>query len=98
MKATHLLITALVLGAVATESMAGGGAYPLPAVPESTFVKSRAQVKAELREAARLGLLSFGEGDVPVPTREQESIIADAGQRAADKVLLAGEVKAEAKK
>lgn len=44
---------------------------------------SRAQVVAELREAQRLGLITVGEEDVPVPTREQSRRIAEAGAKAA---------------
>ncbi|MBA3254264.1 MAG: DUF4148 domain-containing protein [Pseudomonadota bacterium] len=89
MRTAYLLIATIVFGAVTPAAFAGGGAYPVPAVPESAaFTKSRAQVKAELREAARLGLLSFGEGDVPVATPAQEQLIADAG-RHAEKVLVA---------
>jgi hypothetical protein len=47
---------------------------------------SRAEVKAELREATRLGLVSIGEGDVPVATAEQESMIAKAGHDAAEQL------------
>ena len=46
--------------------------------------RSRAEVKAELREAQRLGLVSIGEGDVPIATAEQERLIAKAGQDAAE--------------
>ena len=45
--------------------------------------KTRAQVKAELAEARRLGLIVYGEADIPVATPEQEKMIAEAGQRAA---------------
>jgi hypothetical protein len=44
---------------------------------------TRAQVKAELREATRLGLVTVGEGDIPVATAEQERLIAKAGHDAA---------------
>lgn len=50
--------------------------------PSST--RSRAEVLAELREAARLGLLSVGEGDPPIATAEQERLIAKAGHDAAE--------------
>ena len=52
-------------------------------VAEAIPVKSRAQVRAETAAAARLGLLNFGEGDVPLATPEQERIIADAGREVA---------------
>jgi hypothetical protein len=35
-----------------------------------------------MREAQRLGLLNFGEGDAPVASPEQEKLIADAGRNA----------------
>jgi len=47
---------------------------------------SRAEVQAELREATRLGLVSIGEGDVPVATAEQERMIAKAGHDAAEQL------------
>ena len=51
----------------------------------STFSStSRAVVLAELREAQRLGLTSFGEGDPPIATAEQERLIAKAGHDAAE--------------
>jgi hypothetical protein len=50
------------------------------AVEPST--KSRAQVAAETREAARFGLLTRGEADPVQPTAEQERQIRAAGLRA----------------
>jgi len=44
--------------------------------------KTRAQVKAELAEARRLGLVVYGERDVPIATPEQERSIMLAGLRA----------------
>jgi hypothetical protein len=44
--------------------------------------RSRAEVQAELQEASRLGLVSVGEGDMPIATAEQEQLIAKAGQDA----------------
>ena len=56
----------------------------------SSSTRSRAEVVAEMREAARLGLLSaVGEGDIPVPTAEQERLIAKAGQDAAARLAIA---------
>jgi hypothetical protein len=46
--------------------------------------RSRAEVLAELQEATRLGLTSFGEGDPPIATAEQERLIAKAGHDAAE--------------
>jgi hypothetical protein len=67
MKATQSIVAMFVLSA-AGAAFAGGGPYPDPAFPESVPV-SRAQVIAELREAQRLGLMSFGEGNVPSDPR-----------------------------
>ena len=64
----------------------GEGPYPpddLSATAAASPSKSRAQVRAETAAASRLGLLNFGEGDVPQATPEQERIIADAGRQAA---------------
>jgi hypothetical protein len=41
--------------------------------------RSRDAVVAELHEATRLGLVSIGEGDVPIASGEQEQRIAKAG-------------------
>jgi hypothetical protein len=51
----------------------------------STFSSTvtRAVVLAELREAQRLGLVSIGEGNMPIATAEQERLIAKAGRDAA---------------
>lgn len=61
--------------------------------PDGTFIvwgnasMMRVTIQAEAAEANRLGLLSFGEGDPPVATAEQEQLIAAAGQRAAEQVV-----------
>lgn len=47
---------------------------------------TREQVKAELREATRLGLISTGEANPPIATAEQERLIAKAGKEAAEHV------------
>jgi hypothetical protein len=49
----------------------------------------RTRIQAEAAEANRLGLLSFGEGDPPVATSEQEQMIAAAGRRAVDRLRVA---------
>jgi hypothetical protein len=74
-------------------ALAGGGPYPLPAIPQSDFVKSRAEVKAELREAQRLGLVTTGEEDVRTPTPREAQMIAEAGRRAAENERIAAESK-----
>jgi len=50
----------------------------------------RAKIQAEAAEANRLGLLSFGEGDPPVATAEQERLIAAAGRRAVATLQVIG--------
>ena len=74
-------------------ALAGGGPYPLPAIPTSDFAKSRAEVVAELREAQRLGLVTTGEEDVRTPTAREAQMIAEAGRRAAEKERLAADSK-----
>ncbi len=54
--------------------------------------KLRAKIAAEAREANRLGLLAFGEGDAPVATDEQEQLIAKAGRRAVEDLRFADSV------
>lgn len=56
----------------------------------------RAKVRAETIEAARLGLLSFGEGDPPVATAEQERQIAAAGRRAVEEARFGSSVAQDA--
>jgi hypothetical protein len=58
------------------------GHYPELPAPDPATAKTRAQVKAELREAIRLGLVMVGEGEMPQATAEQERLIALAGRRA----------------
>lgn len=50
---------------------------------EVASVKTRAQVAAETREAARLGLIVYGEAAPKTPTPEQQHQIELAGMRAA---------------
>ena len=45
---------------------------------------ARVRIQAEAAEANRLWLISFGEGDPPVATTEQEALIAAAGRRAVE--------------
>lgn len=49
--------------------------------PESPATYAR--VTGELREAQRLGLTEFGEGDPPVATAAQSRLIEQAGEHAA---------------
>ena len=59
-------------------SVGDSGAVPT----EVVATKSRAQVVAETREAARLGLLNYGEAGPMQATPEQALQIERAGQRA----------------
>ena len=45
---------------------------------------ARVRIQAEAAEANRLWLISFGEGDPPAATAEQEALIAAAGRRAVE--------------
>jgi hypothetical protein len=78
MKATQSIVAMFVLSA-AGAAFAGGGLYPLPAVPESGST-SRAQVIAEMRDAQRLGLMNVGEGDVPSDPRHQVAVTKTRAQ------------------
>ena len=49
----------------------------------------RARVHAETVEAGRLGVLGYGEGNPPVATASQEELIAAAGRRAVDDIMVA---------
>lgn len=79
------LVTAAGVAAAGVASAEGPVNYPDEAPMVS--VKSRAQVKAETLEARRLGLIVYGEADVPVATPEQEKLIAEAGKRAAQEQI-----------
>jgi len=57
---------------------------------EINSLKTHAQVAAETREAARLGLLSgYGEAGAKQATAEQEHLIETAGMRALDQTTAA---------
>lgn len=91
-KSMQVLSAALLIGAAhfaANIARADGGVYPEPALPQADSSKTRAQVKAELLETIRLGLLPLGDGDVLVPTAEQQRLIAAAVERAAARSLVA---------
>lgn len=60
-------------------------------VAESHPSRSRAEVLAELHEATLLGLVSVGEGDVPIATAEQEQLIVKAGHDAAEQFAKSGD-------
>ena len=62
------------------ERYIGDGGYLTAEAPVAP--KSRAEVRAELRESLRLGLIAKGDGNTPVATAEQERLIAKAGQDA----------------
>lgn len=81
MKSLQLMLVACLVAVAGVASAEGPVNYPEETPMVST--KSRAQVKAELAEARRLGLVVYGELDVPIATPEQERQIADAGRRAA---------------
>ena len=55
-----------------------------PGYSEAAEAALRARVVAELREAQRLGLITVGDEDIPQPTAEQNRMIAEAGNRAAE--------------
>ncbi|MFZ5539430.1 MAG: hypothetical protein ACOY5V_06800 [Pseudomonadota bacterium] len=66
-------------GASPNETMPGEAGVKFASEPST---RSRAQVAAETREAARLGLLSYGEAGPVQATPEQERQIRRAGLRA----------------
>jgi len=82
MKIPNLFAIAVLSSIVGVASAEGPVDYPeqLPMVAP----KTRAQVKAELAEARRLGLVVYGEVGVAISTPEQEKLIADAGRRAVE--------------
>lgn len=93
MKAKSIIVAVALATAATGSAFAVGSPYPVGEgpypptedllAPSAVSVKSRAQAKAETAAASRLGLLNFGEGDVPRATPEQERIIAEAGREAA---------------
>jgi len=74
-------VAALLVFMPGCESLNNAAMDATAEVAEATV--SRAQVVAELREAQRLGLITVGEEDAPVPTAEQSRLIAKAGADAA---------------
>jgi hypothetical protein len=87
MKTAQLFAIAVLSGIVGVAAAEGPVNYPDEVPMVST--KTRAQVKAELAEARRLGLVVYGEADVPIATPEQEKLIAEAGRRAVDPQVAA---------
>src|SRR5882672_7549305 len=81
MKTQQMFVVACLAAFAGVASAEGPVNYP-DEVP-MVATKTRAQVKAELAEARRLGLIVYGEADVPIATPEQEKQIAEAGHRAA---------------
>ena len=80
------IIFALTLAAAATGSaFAQADHYPPDdnSTADASTSKSRAQVKAELDAARRLGLVNFGEAGPRETTAAEERIIAEAGRQAA---------------
>jgi hypothetical protein len=63
MKSKLSVVAVLVFASGA--AFAGGGPYPLPAIPESGPSQTRSQVLADLHEAQRMGLTIVGERDIP---------------------------------
>jgi hypothetical protein len=88
MKAAYLIATALLAGTVGVASAESPVNYPdnNPGQAPVVSTKTRAQVKAELAEARRLGLIVYGEVNDKVATPEQENLIAEAGRRAVTEV------------
>ena len=78
MNATKSIVAVFVMSA-AGAAFAGGGPYPLPAIPESSPT-TRAQVIAELRDAQRFGQMIVGERDVPSDPRHQVAVTKTRAQ------------------
>jgi len=81
MKTANLVLVALLAGTAGVALAEGPVNYPDEAPMVS--VKTRAQVNAELAEARRLGLVVYGERDIPIATAQEERQIVEAGRRAA---------------
>jgi hypothetical protein len=92
MKTASLIVSTLLAAVVGVASAEGPVNYPDQGPDRATSAvseKTRAQVKAELAEARRLGLISYGEVNDKIATPEQEKLIADAGLRAAQQQVAA---------
>lgn len=81
MKTIHTMLS-VVAFSLAGPAFAGGGPYPLPAVPTVESTKSRAEVMAEAKEAQRLGLLTVGEEDVRFAAAESVKSRAEVSAEA----------------
>ena len=75
-------VSSVIREAAAYRSAAPADSVGHAVTTENHPQKSRAQVKAETREASSLGLLSVGEGDPKQATLAQERQIEQAGLRA----------------
>jgi hypothetical protein len=81
-EAPYGFVSAVIRSTQADKTQIVRPAASVAAPTEVVATKSRAQVVAETREAARLGLLNYGEAGPVQPTSEQEHQIEQAGQRA----------------
>ena len=86
MKPLNLFAVAILAGAAGVASAEGPTANQ---EQTASIEKTRAQVIAETLEAHRLGLIVYGERDIPVATPEQERQIVLAGLRAREREDLA---------
>lgn len=91
MKSQHLFAAVILASSAALASAESPVNYPDNHADEVSAVpaKTRAQVKAELAEARRLGLIAYGELGDAVSTPQQERLIAEAGRRAAEQKMAA---------
>lgn len=77
---------------VQANGLSGGFAEASPA-PQASSTLTRAQVIAETREAARLGLLERHEGYSPEPTAAQLEQIRQAGLRAVQNPVVSAQAR-----
>ncbi len=84
MKTASVIVSILLAGTVGIASAEGPVNYPDQGPDRATpavSTKTRAEVKAELAEARKLGLIAYGEVNDKIATPEEEKLIADAGRR-----------------
>jgi Domain of unknown function (DUF4148) len=105
MNFAHLLsLPLLVIGVTGAASASTNGPWSSGSTPSASVgeevwrlvdapkasATTRIQVRAELREAQRLGLVNVGgEGDIKVATAEQQRLITLAGVRAIEQAAIA---------
>lgn len=88
-KLSRATVRAALHAAIASGELNAGIGERGPVPDNQASTRSRAEVLAEMREAARLGLAGGGEAGPRQATAAEEAMIVAAGKAAAEKVMAA---------